>query len=348
MAILSQLRVAGVSVERGDSARRHHRVIDTTMHDHSSVRIVVLDGHTLNPGDLDWSPLKALGSCTIHDRTAPEDVAERAAGAQVLLTNKVVLTGALIQNLPELQYIGVLATGTNVVDLAAAKARNIPVCNVPGYGASSVAQHVFALLLELTQRTGHHAQTVTDGRWSQSPDFCYWDFPLVELSGLTLGVVGYGAIGQATAEIGRAFGMQVLVSSRTPRDGFVSVDELFSRSDVVSLHCPLTPETEGLVNSRRLRAMRPGAFLINTSRGGLVVEADLAEALNDGRIAGAGLDVLSLEPPPSDHPLFQAKNCLITPHIAWATQASRQRLMNIAVENICAFLGGTPRHVVNA
>jgi len=312
----------------------------------SRPKIVVLDGHTLNPSDLDWRPLEGLGFCTIHERTPSEDVAARAAGARILLTNKTVLTGALIRNLPELQYIGVLATGTNVVDLAAARERKIPVCNVPGYGATSVAQHVFALLLELTQRTGYHAQTVADGRWSQSPDFCYWDFPLVELSGLTLGVVGYGAIGEAAAEIGRAFGMKVLISSRTSRVGFVSMDELFSQSDVVTLHCPLTPETEGLVNARRLRSMRSGAFLINTSRGGLVVEADLAEALNEGRIAGAGLDVLSVEPPPKDHPLFQAKNCLITPHIAWATRASRQRLLDIAVENVRAFLGGNPRHTV--
>lgn len=316
------------------------------MNAEASPKIVVLDGYTLNPGDLDWSPLESLGTCRIHDRTPPEEVAERAAGARILLTNKAVLTGEMIRNLSDLQYIGVLATGTNVVDLAAARERKITVSNVPGYGATSVAQQVFALLLELTQRTGHHAQTVAEGRWSESADFCYWDFPLVELSGLTLGVVGYGAIGQATAEIGRAFGMKVLISSRTPRDGFVSLDDLFAQSDVVSLHCPLTPETEGLINAARLRSMRRGAFLINTSRGGLVVETDLAEALNEGRIAGAGLDVLSAEPPPQDHPLFRAKNCLITPHIAWATRASRQRLLDIAVENVRAFLRGTPRHTV--
>lgn len=316
------------------------------MNSESTPRIVVLDGYTLNPGDLDWSPLEALGTCLIHDRTPPAEVAERAAGARILLTNKVVLSGDAIRNLPDLQYVGVLATGTNVVNLAAARERKISVCNVPGYGATSVAQQVFALLLELTQRTGHHAQTVADGRWSENPDFCYWDFPLVELNGLTLGVVGYGAIGKTTAEIGRAFGMKVLISSRTPRDGFVSLDDLFAQSDVVSLHCPLTPETEGLINAQRLRSMRPEAFLINTSRGGLVVEADLAEALNEGRIAGAGLDVLSSEPPPKDHLLFRAKNCLITPHIAWATRASRQRLLDIAVENVRAFLQGNPRHTV--
>lgn len=312
----------------------------------SAPKIVVLDGYTLNPGDLDWGSLESLGSCIIHDRTPPERVGERAAGAQILLTNKTVLTGEQIQNLSDLQYIGVLATGTNVVDLAAAKERGIPVCNAPGYGATSVAQHVFALLLELTQRTGHHAKTVMTGRWSRSPDFCYWDFPLVELQGLTLGVVGYGAIGKATAEIGRAFGMKVLISSRTAREGFVSIDDLFAQSDVVSLHCPLTPETEGLVDARRLRSMRPSAFLINTSRGGLVVEADLADALNQEVIAGAGLDVLSVEPPPKNHPLFGARNCLVTPHIAWATRASRQRLLEIVVENIRSFLQGSPRHTV--
>jgi glycerate dehydrogenase len=313
----------------------------------SPLKIVVLDGHTLNPGDLDWSPLTALGPCTIHDRTAPDAVAERAAGAQVLLTNKTALTRGQIDALPDLRYIGVLATGYNVVDIAAAREREIPVCNVPGYGAQSVAQHVFALLLELTQRTGHHAETVAEGRWGRNPDFCYWDFPLVELHGRILGIVGYGAIGRAAAEIGRAFGMKVLVASRTPSDGQVSIDEVFAQADVVSLHCPLTPETDGLVNAGRLKTMRPGGFLINTSRGGLVVEQDLADALNHGVIAGAGLDVLSVEPPPADNPLFRAKNCLITPHIAWATQASRQRLLDIAVENVRAFLGGVPTHVIN-
>jgi glycerate dehydrogenase len=304
----------------------------------------------LNPGDLDWGAVGALGDLTVHDRTPDAQIVERAAGAEVLLTNKTPVSAATITALPALRFIGVLATGYNVVDVGAAKARAIPVCNVPGYGTPSVAQHVFALLLELTQRTGHHAETVRAGRWSSCPDFCYWDFPLVELDGRTLGIVGYGSIGAAVARIGRAFGMRVIASARRPRseDGveFVPTDEIFRSADVVTLHCPLTEETRGLVNAARLATMKPGAFLINTGRGPLVVEHDLADALNAGRIAGAGLDVLSVEPPPAGNPLFQAKNCLITPHIAWATRAARARLMRTVAENIRAFLDGQPRNVV--
>jgi glycerate dehydrogenase len=313
--------------------------------------IVVLDGYTLNPGDLDWRGFEAIGDVTVHDRTPLEATVERAAGAQIVLTNKSVLSAASVEGLPELRYIGVLATGYNVVDLAAAKARGIVVANVPGYGTASVAQHVFALLLELTQRTGHHAQAVREGRWSGNPDFCFWEFPLVELAGRTLGIVGYGAIGRAVAEIGRAFGMKVIASTRTARTAegieFVSVDDVFRRADVVTLHCPLTPETQGLVHAARLAEMKRDAFLINTGRGPLVVERDLAAALESGQIAGAGLDVLSVEPPPADHPLLRARNCLVTPHIAWATRAARARLMEIAVENARAFLAGAPVNVVN-
>jgi len=319
----------------------------------SRPKIVVLDGYTLNPGDLDWAPLQAVGDCTIHDRTPREQVVERAAAAEIVLTNKALLPRDAIEHLPALRYIGVLATGYNVVDTAAAKERGIPVTNIPGYGTASVAQHVFALLLELTQRTGHHAQTVREGRWSECPDFCYWDFPLIELAGRTLGIVGYGEIGRAVAHIGLAFGMKVIVSTRTHRAAtegveFVAMEELFRRSDVVTLHCPLTDDTKGLINSARLGLMKLTAFLINTGRGPLVVEADLAVALNSGRIAGAGLDVLSTEPPPPGSPLFTAKNCLITPHIAWATREARSRLLEIAVGNIRAFLAGQPRNVVNA
>lgn len=313
-------------------------------------KIVVLDGYTLNPGDLDWQGLEAIGALTVHDRTPSEAIVERARDAEILLTNKAPVSAETIGRLPGLRYIGVLATGYNIVDVAAAKARGIVVANVPGYGTPSVAQHVFALILELAQRTGHHAQTVSAGRWSASPDFCYWDFPLVELAGRTLGIVGFGAIGQAVAQIGRAFGMKVIATTRTPRTAedvvFLPVDEVFRRADIVTLHCPLTPETQGLVNASRLSEMKRDAFLINTGRGPLVVERDLAEALETGRIAGAGLDVLSAEPPPLDHPLLKAKNCLITPHIAWATRAARQRLMNIAVENVRAFLAGAPVNVV--
>lgn len=316
--------------------------------------IVVLDGHTLNPGDLSWQALESLGNCRIHDRTSPGQVVERAADAGIVLTNKTVLNRDQIHALPHLRYIGVLATGYNVVDVAAASERHLPVTNVPTYGTRSVAQMTIALLLELTQHVGHHAQTVREGRWSRSPDFCYWDFPLIELDGLTLGIVGYGRIGQAVANIARAMGMRVAaaVSGRQPPGNpadvtVMDLDSLFVESDVISLHCPLTPETRNLVDERRLSLMKPSAFLVNTSRGPLVDEAALAAALNAGRIAGAALDVLSVEPPAAGHPLFTARNCLITPHMAWATRAARARLMDIAVSNVKAFLNGQPRNVVN-
>ena len=314
-------------------------------------RIVVLDGFTLNPGDLSWDAMRALGECTIHDRTPLTEIVARAGDADIVLTNKCPLDAATIARLPRLRYIGVLATGCNVVDIAAAAARGIPVTNVPGYGTASVAQHVFALLLELAQRAGHHAATVREGRWSAAADFCYWDFPLVELAGLTLGIVGFGEIGRAVAMIARAFGMNVIAATRTPRIEpcvrFLEMDELFSAADVVTLHCPLTPETQGMVHASRLARMKPGAFLINTGRGPLIVEQDLAEALNAGRLAGAGLDVLSSEPPSRDNPLLTARNCLITPHIAWATRAARARLMDTALANLSAFLGGGFQNVIN-
>ena len=317
----------------------------------SRPKIVVLDGFTLNPGDLEWRALEESGEVTVYARTPLAETVARAAGAEIVLTNKAPVSAAHLAELPALRYIGVLATGFNIVDVAAARARGIVVANVPGYGTASVAQHVFALILELAQRTGHHAQTVREGRWAASEDFCYWDFPLLELAGRTLGIVGYGAIGQAVAEIGRAFGMRVLASTRTPRVApgveFGSVEEVFRQADVVTLHCPLTPETQGLVHTGRLAGMKRGAFLINTGRGALVVERDLAAALESGQIAGAGLDVLSVEPPSVDNPLLTARNCLITPHIAWATGAARVRLMGIAVANVRAFLAGRPEHVVN-
>lgn len=317
------------------------------------MNIVVLDGYTLNPGDLSWNELTSLGPCEIHDRTPPGDVVRRAAGAEAVLTNKTVLTREQIRGLPTLRYLGVLATGYNVVDTAAARERNIPVTNVPGYGTRSVAQMTFALLLELTQHVGHHAHTVREGQWSKCPDYCYWDYPLVELNGLTLGIVGFGRIGRATADIAISFGLKVLAHTRTRPQPlpagiqFVDLETLFRQSDVVSLHCPLTPETLKLVNAERLCWMKPGAFLINTSRGPLVDEPALAEALNSGRIAGAALDVLSVEPPAPDHPLFAAKNCLITPHIAWASRSARARLLKTVAENLRAFLAGKPQNVVN-
>ncbi len=317
------------------------------------MHIVVLDGHTLNPGDLAWDALQAMGSCEIYDRTPADQVVSRAQGAQIVLTNKTVLSRESIQRLPELRYIGVLATGYNVVDVEAAKRQGICVTNVPAYGTPSVAQMVFAHVLNLTQHVAEHAQSVRAGDWSRCEDFCYWIFPLVELAGLTMGIVGFGRIGRQTARVARAFGMKViyhdistvLVPSSEAQP--VDLDTLFRDSDVVSLHCPLTQANRGLVNQQRLEMMRPGAFLINTSRGPLVDEPALAEALNAGRIAGAGLDVLCDEPPRADNPLLSARNCYITPHIAWATRSARQRLMEIAISNVRAFLEGNPQNVVS-
>ena len=315
------------------------------------MKIVVLDGYTMNPGDLSWKGLEGLGECAVYDRTPPERVVERAAGAEVVLTNKVVLDGAVMARLPALKYIGVLATGYNIIDTAAARERGIVVTNVPAYSTRSVAQLVMALVLELAHHVGHHARTVREGRWTASKDFAYWDYPLVELDSLVMGIVGFGQTGRAVADLARAFGMRVLVHTRTPTAGpgveFVDLATLLRRSDVVSLHCPLTPETEGLVNAKRLAMMKPTAFLINTSRGPIVNERDLAEALHTGRIAGAGLDVLSTEPPKADNPLLAAKNCILTPHIAWATRAARERLMKAVVENVRAFLAGRSQNVVN-
>lgn len=317
-------------------------------------KIVILDAHTTNPGDLDWTPLASLGSVTVHDRSPATSVLERAAGADVLITNKTLLDAGTIAALPGLRYVGLLSTGTNVIDLAAASQAGVTVTNVPGYSTPGVAQAVFALLLELTNRTGHHSDEVRRGRWAASPDFCWWDGDLIELEGLTLGIVGYGAIGRRVAAIGQAFGMQVIANSRSKpagtREGevtFASANDIFAEADVLSLHCPLTPETDGLVNAARLGSMKPTSFLINTARGGLVVEADLADALNSGRIAGAGLDVLSQEPPPASNPLLTAANCVISPHIAWATRNARQRLIHEVAANLRGFLEGRPRNVVN-
>src|SRR5438477_1905340 len=315
------------------------------------MRIVVLDGFTLNPGDLSWSELQSLGECEVHDRSSASNLVKLAAEAEIVLTNKTALTRDQILALRKLKYIGVLATGYNIVDVAAARERNIPVTNVPTYGTRSVAQHTFSLLLELTQHVGHHAQTVRDGRWTQCPDFCYWDFPLVELEGMTLGIVGPGRIGRSVAQLALAFGMNVLATGSTRRQSlpgvsFVELETLFRESDVVSLHCPLTPETRNLVDAKHLSLMQPTAFLLNPSRGPLVDEQALADALDTGRVAGAAVDVLSLEPPPADNPLLRARNCLVTPHIAWATRAARLRLMQIAVANVSAFLSGKPQNVV--
>lgn len=309
-------------------------------------KIVILDGYTLNPGDLSWDGLRALGDVTVHERTPPDLVLERARGAQVLFTNKTVLSADTIARLPELRYVGVLATGFNVVDVEAARGRGIPVTNVPNYGSKAVAQATFALLLELTNNVGEHARAVKSGAWSKNPDFCFWTRPLIELDGQTMGIVGYGRIGSAVGDIARAFGMRVLANSVELPDS-TPLEKLLAESDVVTLHCPLTPETDKLINAERLARMKRTAFLLNASRGPLVDEPALARALNDERIAGAGLDVLAVEPPRPDNPLLTAKNCVITPHIAWATRAARSRLLNIAVENLRSFLAGQTKNAVN-
>jgi glycerate dehydrogenase len=312
----------------------------------------LLDGYVLNPGDLSWDALRALGPCEIFDRTPAEQVVARAAEAEIVLVNKVELTRQVLAELPRLKFVGVLATGYNCVDVAAARQRGILVANIPTYGTTSVSQMVFAHLLNLTQHVAAHARSVADGDWTRSQDWCYWEYPLVELAGLTMGIVGFGRIGQATARLARAFGMQVLayeISPIPPMDGVRQVDleSLFRESDAVSLHCPLTPETAQLVNASRLALMKPTAYLINTSRGALVDEQALAEALQAGRIAGAGLDVLCAEPATADNPLLKAPNCHITPHIAWATRSARQRLLDIVVANIRGFLEGRPQNIVN-
>ncbi len=319
---------------------------------HDRLNVVVLDGHTLNPGDLSWAGLEGPGTCTVHDRTPPELTVERARDAEILFTNKVVLGRAELAQLPRLRYVGVLATGFNVVDVAAARERGIVVTNVPAYSTPSVAQLVFAHLLNLTHRVAEHSDSVRRGDWVRSPDFCYWLSPLVELDGLTLGLVGFGRIGQAVRRVAQSLGLQVLVHTRTrhPSDdtiAYVELDDLFRRSDVVSLHCPLTELTHGMVDARRLALMKRSAFLINTSRGPLVDEPALAAALNEGRLAGAGLDVLSAEPPQADNPLLTARNCFITPHLAWATKAARERLLATALGNLRAFLAGQPTNVIN-
>ena len=310
------------------------------------MKIIVLDGYGLNPGDLSWDAMSALGDLTVYDRTSPSELLARAEGAEVLITNKTLIAADDMAALPELKYIGVLATGYNVVDIEAAKARGIVVTNIPAYSTASVAQMVFAHLLNITQRVGYYADENAKGRWSGSKDFCYWDTNLVELDGKKMGIVGYGNIGQATARIALAFGMEVLAYTSKALaelpEGVkkVALDELFAESDVVSLHCPLTPDTKELVNASRLKLMKPTAILINTGRGPLVNEQDLADALNQGVIAAAGLDVLSVEPSTADNPLLSAKNCFITPHIAWATKEARTRLMDIAVNNLKSYQKG--------
>lgn len=310
------------------------------------MKIVVLDGYGMNPGDMSWKPLEELGEVTVYDRTPAEKVMQRAAEAEVLLTNKTVLTGEMFRNLPHLKYIGVLATGYNVVDIEAARELGIVVTNIPAYSTDSVAQMVFAHLLAIVVRVEHYASENSAGRWSESADFCYWDTPLNELSGKTFGIVGLGNIGHRVAKIALAFGMKVKAfTSRRPEElpegvAKADLDELFSTCDVVSLHCPLTDGTRHIVNAERLAQMKKSAILINTGRGPLVDEAALAEALNNGEIYAAGVDVLSTEPPSPDNPLLTARNCFITPHLGWATKEARERLLHIAVDNLQSFIQG--------
>ncbi len=317
------------------------------------MKIVILDGYAANPGDLSWDEMKQLGECTIYDRTSPAEVLERAQGAEVLLTNKTVLDAETINALPSLRYIGVLATGYNIVDTEAARARGVIVTNIPAYSTDSVAQMVFAHLLNICQQVQHHSEEVRRGRWAANPDFCFWDTPLIELSGKKIGLVGLGHTGMKTARIAIAFGMEVYAyTSKShfqlpPEIKKMELDELFAECDIISLHCPLTEETREMVNARRIALMKPTAILINTGRGPLINEQDLADALNNGRIYAAGVDVLSQEPPRADNPLLTARNCYITPHIAWASTAARERLMQIALDNVKAYQEGKPIHVVN-
>jgi glycerate dehydrogenase len=318
------------------------------------MNIVILDGYTSNPGDLSWDGIARHGNLTVYDHTPAALTIERAREAEIVISNKTVLGEAEISQLPKLRYIGLLSTGYNIVNPDAAKRRGVAVTNIPAYSTPSVAQLVFALLLELSNHTGAHSVSVRAGEWVNSRDFCYWKFPLTELSGKTIGIVGFGNIGRAVAKIAKAFGMNVIACGRPGTDGetasdgvrLASLENVLSSSDIVSLHCPLFPETTGLINRKTIAMMKHGAILINTSRGGVLNERDVADALADGRLSGAGLDVLSTEPPKPDNPLLSAPNCVITPHIAWATREARTRLIRVLEENLTAFLAGTPQNLV--
>ena len=320
------------------------------------MKIVNLDSYALNPGDLDWSPLKELGDCTFYDRTPVNDdneILKRIGDAEIVLTNKTPLDEHVISTAPNLKYIGVTATGYNVIDTEAATKANIPVTNIPTYGTDAVAQFTFALLLEITSHVGLHNQLVHDGRWSSNPDFTFWAKPLMELQGKTIGLIGFGSIAKKVAEIGHAFSMNIIFYNHRPKTDLpnyvkqVSLEELYQQSDIISLHVPQTPETTEMINQEAISQMKDGVILINTARGGLISEKDVADALNDGKIAAAGVDVVQKEPIPTDSPLLSAKNCYITPHIAWAPRETRNRLLGIVVDNLQAFLNGERLNVVN-
>ena len=320
------------------------------------MKIVVLDGYTENPGDLSWDALAQLGELTVYDRTDPRDEAliiSRMAGAELVFTNKTPITRAAIDACPRLRFIGILATGYNVVDCAYAREKGIPVSNVPAYGTASVSQFSIALLLELCHHIGHHDRAVHEGRWERCADWCFWDYPLIELAGKTMGIIGFGRIGQAEGRVARALGMRVLAHDLHPTDAgreladYVDLDTLYARADVISLHCNLTPENTGMICAASIEKMKDGVLIVNNARGPLINEADLAAALESGKVAGAALDVVSTEPIRGDNPLLHAKNCILTPHISWAPIESRQRIMDCTVENAKAFLNGTPTNVVN-
>lgn len=318
------------------------------------MKIVVLDGYALNPGDLSWRGLEELGELSLYDRTPSDKILERIGNAEVVFTNKTPLSRELFMKLPNLKYVGVLATGYNVVDTEAAREYGVTVTNIPAYGTAAVAQYTFALLFEICHHVWEHAEAVKRGDWTNSPDFCFWNYPLIELSGKTMGIIGYGRIGRSVAVIAQALGMKVLAfdgykdaSDENENVRYTELEELLGESDVISLHCPLFDSTKGMINRNTIKRMKDGVILINTSRGPLIVEEDLAIALNSGKVAGAALDVVSIEPIQAENPLLKARNCIITPHIAWAPKESRERLMNIAVNNLISYLSGKAVHVVN-
>ena len=317
------------------------------------MKIVVLDGYTENPGDLSWSGLESLGELTVYDRTQPDEIAARIRGAGAVYVNKVALDRETIFSAPDLKFIGVLATGYNVVDIAAARERGIAVCNIPTYGTAAVGQFAIAMLLEICHHVAHHSDAVHAGRWEQNADWCFWDYPLIELAGKTMGIIGFGRIGQTTGRIARALGMNVIAYDEYESGAgralaeYTALDALFARSDVIALHCPLLPSTQGIIDRENIAKMKDGVIILNNARGPLIVEQDLADALNSGKVYAAGLDVVSTEPIRGDNPLLKAKNCLITPHISWAPKESRQRLMEIAADNQRRFLEGSPVNVVN-
>jgi glycerate dehydrogenase len=318
------------------------------------MNIVVLDGYTLNPGDLSWDGLKELGNTVVYDRTPADRTVERICDAEIVITNKTIIDRKVLDSCPAIRYVGVLATGYNVVDVAAARDKGITVTNIPTYGTSAVGQFAIALLLEICHHVGLHSQSVLTGEWARSPDFCYWKRPLIELDGKTMGIIGFGHIGRKTGEIAQALGMRILAGDSRRRPElesdtvkYVEMDELLETSDVISLHCPLSEKTQGIINKESIARMKDGVIIINTSRGGLIVEEELAAALNSGKVSAAGLDVVSIEPVRGDNPLLFARNCIITPHIAWAPVETRRRLLNVAIENLRSFFAGSPVNLVN-